>query len=225
MTNIDVSSIAACLPCTAQPDDQIFAADIDGDGNNEVIVYSPSLQQISIVHSFVYSQFTFTYQGDSAPTVLWPSGGDQNWMTSWSSSEGEIAAADTTVNAWVISPADTACCLDINGDGLAELVVFDALTGGVGVLRWQDRALQTIWPAKSKQGPSLPMEGGWTFSRGDQLYPGKLTNPFFSPGPQSDVFIVNAASLKVGILHWNNSQLSCILDEPELHRPVSDLFQ
>jgi hypothetical protein len=204
MANTDVTKIPAYLPCTAQADDQVFVTDIDGDGINELVVYSRNLQQISIVHAFAYSQFTFTYPDASAPTVLWPNATDQNWMTSWSSSQGVIEAADSSVVAWAISQADNAICLDVNGDGQPEIVVFNTLTGGVGVLRWQNGATQTIWSAASIGNGGA----SWSVSRGDSVYPGRLTN---SAPNQVDLLVVNPANPSwVGILQWDEGQLKCI---------------
>ena len=102
------------------PSDQFSLADVDGDGQAEIVIYNND----------------DLYTG----VLKWQNGTVQPVWMSKSPLTGPVN--------WDRTPADTLVVADVDGDGQAEIVIyynFQAATCQTGVLKWQGGALVPVW--------------------------------------------------------------------------------
>jgi len=133
-------TLQTLMPAVVTPNSQTIATDIDGDGWNEVIIFDSTLQQLSIVHQFRYTDFTLTgisstlWPNSNSP--IWTTDTDPHWMTVWGSQQGSVPGG------WTIEPGDVIIAADLDGNGIAELFIYNLTTSVWGVLKWNSTTNQ-----------------------------------------------------------------------------------
>lgn len=133
------------MPAVVTPYSQTIATDIDGDGLNELIIFDNTLLQLAIVHQFKYTDFTLSginstvWPNSNSP--IWTTDTSPHWMTTWASQQAAVPGG------WTIAPGDVIMAADLDGDGIAELFIYNLTTSTFGVLKWQTSTnqLQTIY--------------------------------------------------------------------------------
>ena len=205
--------------------DRFFAADVDGDGQQEIVVFDGQ----SKVGVMKWQQSALALIGLTAGQMPSASGG-----TSWVMSAGDKFAAarlggaerifvfdshswisvltwgtsglevlwilDGTISGpprtqWTLSPNDQFFPADLDGDGDQELFVYDG-SSYVGVLKWQGAAMQTIWLTNQPFSSQL---GGWTIVPGNRFY--------VMPATSAALIEVYDGAQKLGTLGWLNGAL------------------
>jgi hypothetical protein len=114
--------------------DRMVAADVDGDGQSEVVVYNDDDSWTGLLK----------WQ-DGALVPIWMSGSPLagpagDWFRGW----------------------DHIIVADVDGDGADEIVVYNNDDGWTGLLEWQDGALVPVWMSGSPLvGPAGDWYRGW----------------------------------------------------------------
>lgn len=172
-------NIQTLMPAAVTPNSQTFVTDIDGDTINELIIFDNTLQQLSVVHQFKYTDFTLN---QISPTV-WPASDPDNtlqiwkqdtathWRTMWTTQFGSIPVA-TGVPAWTIGPGDAVIVADFDGNGADELFIYNLETSLWGLIKWDSNAggLQMFYQVSvnSVSQPVPPNGLTWVASTADQ---------------------------------------------------------
>lgn len=138
-------NLQTLMPAVVTPYTQTIVTDIDGDGLNEVIVFDDTILQLAIVHQFHYTDFNLTEINSTvwpnSTTPIWTTDTSPHYWTKWASQQA------TVPGGWTISPGDAIVAADLDGDGIAELLIYNLTTSTFGVLKWQTSTsqLQTIY--------------------------------------------------------------------------------
>jgi hypothetical protein len=153
------------------PQDGFVPADVDGDRQLEIVIYNPDL-----------------WTG----VLKWRAGALQPvWMS------------DTPLTgpvSWDRSAGDGFFAADVDGDGQDEIIVYNVFNGTIGLLRWQDGALQPIW--KSGNPLSGPARD-WNFGQYDAFTPADVDGD----GHQEIVIYNPEPDFSTGVLKWQDSAL------------------
>jgi hypothetical protein len=132
--------------------DSLTAADIDGDGRQEIVVLSPDRTWIGILH-----------ERDGALVAGWT-------CHHWVNHPG--GSGDT---GWHLRDGDKIVVADINGDGRDEIVVASPDGVWIGVLFEQDGALVAGWIGHDwVNHPGGSGDTGWHLRQGDRFYAADL---------------------------------------------------
>jgi hypothetical protein len=179
------------------PNTQIVVTDIDGDGNNEVIMLDSNLKQLSICHQFSYSQISLSNISSvwsSSTQPLWPNSTSLNWMTTYGAPAlGIPTPQGASFSPWQVAFGDVIKVGDFDGDGRDELFIYNLTSLTWGILKWQSNGLQTI--AKQSVAPgtaSSPVS--WQGSAADQ----------FVVVPNLSSIMTNVTQNAAGILVYNS---------------------
>jgi hypothetical protein len=104
--------------------------------------------------------------------------------------DGAFPSVDTTSSEWRLSPEDWYWSMDLDGDGMDEIVL--RAPGRMGVVRWSDGVPKLAWSATGDLGQGWTLAGG----REDAIYPAQ-----FIAGGGKEILISNGASWAT--LAWN----------------------
>lgn len=138
-------NLQTLMPAVVTPYSQTIVIDIDGDGLNEVIVFDDTLLQLAIVHQFKYTDFSLSEINSTvwpnSTSSIWTTDTSPHYWTSWASQQA------TVPGGWTIKPGDAVVAADLDGDGIAELLIYNLAASDFGVLKWQTSTsqLQTIY--------------------------------------------------------------------------------
>jgi len=206
-------TLQTLMPSALTPSSQTVVTDIDQDGTNELIVFDPSLAQLTLIHQFRYSDITLN---QISPTVwptqtaaLWPTYTDQQWMTVWAAQQGIIPAAQGS-GGWSIQPGDQILAADLNGDHIDELFIYNLFSSSWGVIQWNSHTnqLQTIYqvvvtPPTTPISPPLTVI--WPVSTSDQYFVIPNMTGLFSTVPGDGILLYNSQTLAMGMISYQSS--------------------
>jgi hypothetical protein len=102
-------------------------------------------------------------------------------------------AQGTQAGNWGFDPADQHQCADLDGDGLTEILVFNAKTQFLGVLKWESGELQSLVVNNGTIGTA---PNDWTISSDNKYY---LLN---IPGGSAQIFAYSPSATKVAVLAY-----------------------
>jgi hypothetical protein len=122
------------------PADVFLPADVDGDGQQEIVIYNADL-----------------YSG----VLKWQDGALQLIWLGYTPLTGPVT--------WDVTAADMRSPADVDGDGQDEIVIYNDLgdVAGTGLLKWQNGALQPIWKST---GPLTGPHNTWDRGIGDLVF-------------------------------------------------------
>ena len=128
--------------------DQFLAADVDGDGRDELVVASLDGDYLGVLR-----------EEDGALKAT--------WMTfDWVNLAGQSGA-----NGWDLRSGDVLVAADVDGDGGRELVVRNVGGEWIGLLGWDDEHLNAEWIGLDWiHHPGHGGEDGWKLQPGDTAY-------------------------------------------------------
>lgn len=115
------------------------------------------------------------------------------WQFSTPSAQG------TQAGHWGFDPADQHQCGDLDGDGMAEIFVYNLNTKFLGALQWQGGQLQSL--AVQQTVGTAPND--WTVNGDDKYY---LLN---IPGGASQIYAYSPSSAKVAVLEYDQGAFVC----------------
>lgn len=190
-------SLQTFMPSVVTPNTQVLVTDIDGDGNNEVIMLDSNLKQLSISHQFSYSQISLSNISSvwsSSTQPLWPSSTALNWMTTYGAPAlGIPTPQGASFSPWQIEFGDVIKAGDFDGDGRDELFIYNLESLTWGILKWQSNGLQTIAKQSVAPGTANPPVS-WQGSTADQ----------FVVVPNLSSIMTNVTLNAAGILVYNS---------------------
>jgi hypothetical protein len=113
-------------PITGQ--NQLYAADLDGDGSDEIVTWNPNLLTLSF--SKWQNSSLASFGSDIVGSIKSPTG----------------TLVNLSDSQWYVA--------DIDGDKSDEILTFNTSTGHLSVLKWQDSQLACVWTnGKSGEDP------------------------------------------------------------------------
>lgn len=165
--------------------DQLYCADLDGDGQVEILIFNP---------------------GQNNPRRI----GVLKWNSSSNQLDALWIASGTISNGgWNLSAQDQFYSADLDGDGIDEIIGFKPQTDTekfpcyIGVFKWNSSSveLELVWV---KSGDIS--NGWWNFSTIDQFYFGDINgdkaDEIICYKPQSDT---PQYPCYIGVFKWNSS--------------------
>lgn len=207
--------------------DTFHAADIDGDGRDEIVIANNQNGWIGVL-KWIGSALapvwmvTGRIQGNG---MHWSRGSDLFYVADVDGDGLDEIVIVNNQNGWIgvlkwngaaLAPVwmvtgriqgngmhwsrgqDIFHVADVDGDGRDEILIANNQNGWIGVLKWNGTALSPVWMITGRvQGPG----GHW--SRGlDQLVPADLDGD-----GRDEIVISNIQSGWIGVLKWNGSAL------------------
>lgn len=206
-------TLQTLMPSVLTPTSQTVVTDIDHDGTNELIVFDPSLGQLSIIHQFKYSDITLN---QISPTVwptdtsaLWPTYTSQQWMTVWTAPQGVIPSSSGT-GGWTIQSGDQILAADLNGDHIDELFIYNLFSSSWGVIQWNSTThqLQVIYQVVVTPPSGLffpPQTVTWSVSPADQYFVIPNMTGLESTVPGAGILLYNPNTLALGMISYQSS--------------------
>ncbi len=157
----------------------LASGDVDGDGRQEIIILNPRLPTLGVLSYLRYSDF------DAA----WPDASAGQIVDAW-------AAPGWVPGGWQIYPNDQYFVGDLDGDGCDEILVYQSLSGYLGVLKWDGTELAAKWV--NQFIPTLNIEPGQCgFTMADVDGDGCAEAVLFDP-----------ASLTLAVLKWSDGAIT-----------------
>jgi len=144
--------------------DKFLAADIDGDGHDEIIVSSADGKFVGILR-----------EQNGGLTATW--------------------IGKDRLGGWMLHQGDKFLAADIDGDGHDEIIVSSADGKFVGILREQNGGLTATWIGKDRLG-------GWELNPGDRFLSADINGD-----GRDEIIICNADSKYLGIMQEHNGKL------------------
>lgn len=168
-------ALQTMMPGVVTPNSQKIVTDIDGDTVNEMVIFDSTLQQLSIVHQFKYTDFTLEgidptlWPGETSS--IWTSDTGPHWWTSWSAKEGLVPPSQGSTG-WQLEWNDVIIAADLDGDNVDELFIYNLSTLWWGVLKWNSQAneLQMLSKIDEATPPVVLGMNGWVAAAGDQYF-------------------------------------------------------
>jgi hypothetical protein len=111
------------------------------------------------------------------------------------------AAQGTKAGNWGFDPADQHQCADLDGDGMAEILVYNPNTQYLGVLKWENGQLQSLAVQNGLIG-TAPTD--WTIGGNDKYY---LLN--IPGGHPAQIYAFSPGSSKVAVLGYESGGFVC----------------
>lgn len=168
---------------TASLTDRIWNASIRDNQGVDLLVFDQN-QTLSLVR---WEQAAIN--GNPATFVL-----NNYW-----SATGTISGASGQPN-WTLGSNDTFHVGDLDGDGIAEILVFDG-NKTLAVLKWTDAELQLVWNSSNGAIPSASSGAPWLLFPADSYTIGHITGD-----NQAEILVFDGNSW-LGILRWESGGL------------------
>lgn len=201
-------------------DNRELAADLDGDGKDEIYIRSPRWAGVisfsrgrfllrHIVHERIgewhlgpdNEEFIGRFTQNSRDEILIKSP-ERLGLIYWSTSERKLKLRSIQldrIDGWNLGQNDKIFIADLDGDGLSEIYIRSA--EWAGVLKWQENRFQVLWTTH-QYIPDINdnEEKKLRLSNEDRSYPGK----FFT----SKDGIVHRNANKLALLIWENNRMN-----------------
>ena len=159
----------------------VTTADVDGDGRSEVALYSSGLPSLAVVSYLDYGDLEPAWTGAQPCQLI-----------------GASIAVNAVPGGWPLAASDSYLAADVDGDGSAEVLVYQPSTGTVGVLKWQGSGLVLLW-----EGPVVAQLG---------LVPSgcHLLAVDVDGDGSDELFVYDSQSRSVAVLRWRAGALTAM---------------
>ena len=111
-----------------------------------------------------------------------------------------LSGQSTKAGNWGFDSADQHQCADLDGDGMAEILVYNPNTQYLGVLKWENGQLQSLAVQNGTIG-TAPKD--WTISGNEKYY---LLN---IPGSSAQIYAYSPGSSTVAVLGYQSGGFVC----------------
>jgi hypothetical protein len=213
------------------PGDELAPADVDGDRQEEVIIYNGFHNTIGLLKWqggalqpvwksgspltgpagdwYLGSPDVFCpadIDGDGQQEILVSNGSDL-WTGVLKWQDGALRPAWMSYTPltgpvnWDVSAGDVFSAADVDGDGQDEIVIYNNTLGTMGLLKWQGSALQPVWKSGS---PLTGPAGDWDRGPQDAFFLADVE------GDRQQEIVVENPDLWTGVLKWQNGALQPI---------------
>lgn len=165
------------------PGDKFLAADLDGDGGDEIFVTSADGQWIGILR-------------------------DENGILTagWIGHEWINHPGQQGANGWKLHLGDRFIAADFDGDGQDELLVISPDGQWIGLVQEADSALVTTWIGNDWVNlPGQVGSNGWNLNGGDQFVVADVDG-----NGTEDVFVLNSGGFWAGVLAFDGNGFSAV---------------
>ncbi|MEA2162199.1 MAG: serralysin [Thermoanaerobaculia bacterium] len=186
---MDYQTVPALLPALFTPSAQVLIIDIDGDTINEVVVLNPEIGQLAVIH-----QFTFNELSPADWPVTTPGATAPQWWNLWTT-----PPSGAVPGGWTVQTGDVMIAGDFDGNGIAELFLYNTFTLQWGLVQWQraTNSLTTI----AYQPNGCP---NWQPQTGDEFF--LFPNPAGSAA--AGLLAHNPVTPALGVLQFVSGTLS-----------------
>jgi hypothetical protein len=187
--------------------DVFVPSDVDGDGQAEIVIYKNDVD---------------------ASNGLWTG------VLKWQGGVLEPVWVDTTgtlmgpASGWIRGPADVFVSADVDGDGQAEIVIYNNNVDAyddlwTGVLKWQGGVLEPVWVNTS--GTLTGPAGDWVREEHDWAF--GFINADIDGDSQQEVVVYNELTNWTAVLKWQGGALEPVWMNTSgiLTGPVEDWFR
>ncbi len=202
-------------------EDRAWAADVDGDGRDEIVVHKPAADWMAVL------KWTGTELKAAWMTRDWAPGGwnmsaedriyvadvdgdgrDEivvhkpaaDWMAvlKWTGTELKAAwmTRDWAPGGWNMSAEDRIYVADVDGDGRDEIVVHKPAADWMAVLKWTGTELKAAWMTRDWA------PGGWNMSAEDRIYVADVDGD-----GRDEIVVHKPAADWMAVLKWTGTEL------------------